>query len=289
MNVQKALILGGKSGLLGQALFHTMGADRWEIICPEKNEVDWFNPALTDEYIQDHKVKFIFNTMAYTQVDQAECDRKNAFKYNAALPSVLGRVCRLRNIYLIHYSTDFVFNGKKSTPYTTRDTPGSRSVYGQTKLEGEKALLAEPWEKLLIIRTAWLFGPFKTNFVDKIINLAKDKDNLNVVHDQVGSPTYTLDLASHSLRLVDKGTSGVFHLVNKGRASWCELASESIRCAGLSCRVTPVTSSEYPQKAPRPAYSVLDCSKFSMVTGSTPRSWIQALREYIYHYQESRN
>jgi len=286
MKKKKALVLGGKTGLAGQALAHVMKNKEWEVTCPGRKDIDIFNARELDEYVQDNKIEFIFNTVAYTRVDQAEDEEQSALKLNKELPFVLEKVCRRRDIYLIHYSTDFVFDGKKDTPYTTKDVPSSKSIYGRTKLKGEKILLSSPRDKLIIIRTAWLFGPFKTNFVDKVISLAHEKNNLNIVHDQVGSPTYTLDLAEYSLKLVDKETSGLFHLVNKGQASWCELASEAIRCAGLYCRVTPIPSAEYPQKAARPCYSVLDCSKYSLVTGSTPRPWIKSLREYIYNYQQ---
>jgi len=282
----KALILGGKTGLLGQALAHVMAGKKWEVVCPDRNDIDIFNADQLDAFIQDNRIEFVFNTVGYTRVEQAEDDQDSALRMNRKLPSVLGKVCRDRNIYLIHYSTDFVFDGKKNTPYTTEDIPSSQSTYGRTKLEGEKVLLSDPWEKLLIIRTAWLFGPFKINFVDRIISLAREKENINVVHDQVGSPTYTIDLAKYSLKLVSKETSGLFHLANKGQATWCELASEVIRCAGLYCKITPIPSGEYPQKAPRPSYSVLDCSKYCMVTGSSPRPWIQSLRDYVYHYQQ---
>jgi dTDP-4-dehydrorhamnose reductase len=286
MKKKKALILGGKTGLLGQALAHVMDQDKWDVVCTGRKDLDVFNVSRLDEFVGDSKIEFIFNTIAYTRVDQAEDEQQAAQKLNKKLPSVLGEVCRRRNIYLIHYSTDFVFDGKKNTPYTTEDKPSSQSVYGKTKLEGEKVLLSNSWDELIIIRTSWLFGPFKTNFVDKIINLAREKNSLDIVHDQVGSPTYSIDLAKYSLELVDKETSGLFHLANKGQATWCELAAEAIRCAGLYCRVKPIPSGEYPQKAARPHYSVLDCSKYSMVTGKTPRPWIKSLRDYVYHYQQ---
>ena len=282
----KALILGGKTGLLGQALAHIIKMKKMDSVCPARNDLDIFNARQLDDFIREKGIDIVFNTIAYTKVDQAEDDQDLADKLNQTLPALLGKVCRRNNIFLIHYSTDFVFDGRKNSPYTTSDEASSNSVYGRTKLEGEKALFSDPWDKLIVIRTAWLFGPFKTNFVDKILSLARQKDNLNIVHDQVGSPTYTIDLAEHTLKLVDKETCGLFHLVNKGQASWCELASEAIKCAGLYCKTTPVPSEEYPQKAKRPAYSVLDCSKYSMVTGSTPRPWVQSLHDYVYHYQQ---
>ncbi|WP_028575454.1 dTDP-4-dehydrorhamnose reductase [Desulfonatronovibrio hydrogenovorans] len=285
MSDMKALILGGKSGLLGQALDQVLQKHEWQTMCPDRNELDVFNSSSLTEYIEKNRVRIVFNAIAYTMVDQAEEEDESAYDLNRKLPAVLGKVCKSSNIGLVHFSSDFVFDGKKNTPYTTEDSPNPQSVYGKSKYEGEKVLLSKPWDKLLVIRTAWLFGPFKTNFVDKIISLARKKDSLNVVHDQVGSPTYTLDLARYTLNLVNKQTSGLYHLANKGRASWCELASEAIKCAGLYCRINPIQSSEYPQKANRPPYSVLDCSKYNMVTGKSPRPWIQSLRDYIYHYQ----
>jgi dTDP-4-dehydrorhamnose reductase len=286
MEKKKALILGGKTGLLGQALAHVLNRKKWDILCPGRKDLDVFNTSQLDEFVADSGIEYIFNAIAYTRVDQAEEEQQPALELNKKLPSILADVCRRRNIYLIHYSTDFVFDGCKNTPYTTNDPPSSQSVYGRTKLEGEKVLFSKPWDKLMVIRTSWLFGPFKTNFVDRIITLAREKNTLNVVHDQVGSPTYSIDLAEYSRDLVDKETSGLFHLANRGQATWCELAAEAIRCAGLYCRVNPIPSSQYPQKATRPSYSVLDCSKYSLITGKTPRPWIKSLRDYVYHYQQ---
>jgi dTDP-4-dehydrorhamnose reductase len=140
--------------------------------------------------------------------------------------------------------------------------------------------------RLLIIRTAWLFGPYRINFVDRIIELAGEKASLNVVHDQIGSPTLTSDLAQHTRELVNSGGEGIYHLVNTGKASWCELAAETVACMGLACRIQAIPSREYPQKAERPAYSVLDTTAFTRTTGRTPRPWIKALRSYLFEKEE---
>lgn len=137
-------------------------------------------------------------------------------------------------------------------------------------------------DDLLIIRTAWLFGPGKMNFVAKILTLAHERESLSVVHDQLGSPTYTPDLAEHTLDLLEHDARGLFHLSNSGHASWCELAAEAVAAEGLDCHVDPVPTSAYPTKATRPAYSVLDISAFTELTGITPRPWPQALREYVH-------
>ncbi|MFW5838103.1 MAG: SDR family oxidoreductase, partial [Desulfovibrionaceae bacterium] len=168
-------------------------------------------------------------------------------------------------------------------PYTVQDAPRPLCVYGESKLAGERALLDSGHDNILIIRTAWLFGPGKMNFVRKMLDLAAQRDSLSVVHDQTGSPTYTKDLADHSLRLLDSGEHGVFHLVNAGKATWCELAQEAIRIAGLDCLVEPIPSSAFPQKAKRPEYSVLDTSRYAGSTGAAPRGWDKALRDYVFH------
>ncbi len=281
-----ALIPGGRKGMLGQALTQVMLGEGWATLTPGKKELDLFDQRKVEEFVKLHQVDLVANTVAYTDVDGAEEDQQEAFRLNRDLPVILGRACREMDICLMHYSTDFVFDGRKNTPYTTEDQTGALNIYGKSKLQGEKVLLDQGWDKLLIIRTAWLFGPFKTNFVHKILNLARKRKSIRIVYDQVGSPTNTTDLARYSLKLFKKQTSGVYHVVNKGQASWCELATESINSAGLNCRVVPIPSSEYPQKARRPAYSVLDCSKFSMVTGVSPKSWVQALRDYIYYYED---
>ncbi|MDQ7031289.1 MAG: dTDP-4-dehydrorhamnose reductase [Desulfonauticus sp.] len=278
----KALVLGGKTGLLGQDIVEVLKKEGWEVIAPSREELNIFSSQELYSYIKDNEVDFVFNTIAYTQVEKAEEEPKKAFELNKVFPKIVGNVCKELDVYLIHYSTDFVFDGQKETPYEDTDEPHPLNVYGQTKLEGEKVLLEIPDLEVLIIRTAWLFGRGKLNFVSKILNLAKNKSSLNVVHDQVGSPTYTLDLARYSLALLHKKSTGIFHVVNAGQASWCELAQEAVNCLGLACQIIPISSKDFPQKAKRPAYSVLSINKFVQTTGIQPRSWIQALREYLY-------
>ncbi len=285
MTEKKALVLGGKTGLLGQALTHVLNTQGWDTLCPGRKDLDVFDQDAVNDYCDANQPTHIFNTIAYTQVDQAEEDQKQAVQLNTTLPVLLTRLARARDLCILHYSTDFVFDGKKTTPYEINDPTHPLSVYGQTKLEGEQGVMALGWEKTLIIRSAWLFGPFKTNFVDTIIELAQGRDSLGIIHDQIGSPTYTLDLACHTLELLQSGASGIYHLANSGQASWCELAAEAIACAGIPCHARAIASADYPQKATRPAHSVLDCSGFIQKTGITPRSWIQALRAYLFNQE----
>jgi dTDP-4-dehydrorhamnose reductase len=278
----KALVLGGRTGLLGQALAATLSAKGWEVHCPSRGEIDLFGQAAVTSYLERMEIAFLFNTVAYTQVDRAEEERNEAFRLNRSLPVMLGRSAAAAGTVLVHYSTDFVFDGRKDVPYTETDEPNPQSVYGKSKLAGERALLELDLPGLLILRTAWLFGPGKINFVDRIIELAREREQLNVVHDQVGSPTFTEDLAQHSLNLVTAGARGIFHVVDTGKASWCELASETVSCMGLSCRIQAIATKDYPQKAKRPPYSVLETSALAAATGRAPRPWVKALRSYLF-------
>lgn len=284
--MRSAVVLGGKTGLLGQALCMAMTRRGWTVHAPGRADLDLFDRPAVEDYLTRTGADILFNTVAYTKVDQAEDEPSEAARLNRQLPLVLGQAARNAGVRLVHYSTDFVFNGRKTTPYTTEDQPDPRSVYGSTKLQGERELLALGLPGLIIIRTSWLFGPCKINFVTRILELAAARPELSVVHDQVGSPSYTPDLAANSLALVESGAAGLFHLANSGQASWCELAAEAVRGADLPCRVKPITSAQYPQKAVRPAYSVLDLSKFTAATGITPRPWLQALREFLFSRED---
>jgi dTDP-4-dehydrorhamnose reductase len=276
-----ALVLGGRTGLLGMALCAALEAAGWRAEATGRPGAEDFDKERLAGRIQACGARAVFNTWAHTQVDKAEDEPDEARRLNAVLPEIVGRACARAGATLVHYSTDFVFGGKADTPHGEDDPTAPESVYGRTKLEGEKALLALDPPGLIIIRTAWLFGPGKKNFVRTMLDLCRRTNCVSVVHDQVGSPTFTPDLAKYSLALVAKGARGVFHVVNSGEASWCELASEALRMAGVPCAVTPVTSAEYPQRAKRPAYSALSTARFTQATGLTPRPWVQAVRDYV--------
>lgn len=282
MSANKAVVLGGRTGLLGQSLVRALTGAGWAVTPLGRADVDIFDSGSLGALLDREECGALFNTVAYTQVDKAEDEPGEAYRLNGKLPELLGKLARPRGIRLVHYSTDFVFDGRADMPYAPEAPTNPLSVYGKSKLEGERALLALDVPGLLIIRTSWLFGPGKANFVQKILDLAKTRDHLDVVHDQVGSPTYTPDLARNSVALVRAGGSGIHHLACSGQASWCELASEAVAAAGLHCSVRPITTDQYPTKARRPAYSVLDLTKFTAATGIKPRPWVQCLREYVF-------
>lgn len=276
----RILLLGGKTGLLGQALKKACDRRNWSTLCLGRHD-DLFNAPALHRLITDERITAIINTVAYTQVDKAEKQPEEAARLNADLPEILGKVAVSCAVPLVHYSTDFVFDGAKGSPYLPTDSPNPQSVYGQTKLEGEQRLLALGPQHVLILRTAWLFGPDKTNFVHKILGLARKHDRLTIVHDQIGSPSCTTDVSEYCAALIEKQARGRYHVVNAGQASWYELTAQAVKLAGISCRVEPIASADFPQQAKRPPYSVLDHTDFEQTAGITPRPWQEALAEYI--------
>lgn len=277
---KKALVLGG-SGLLGQALVQTLKKNNYEVIAPSHKELDVRDVHALEKYILSCSPIQVYNAVAYTAVDKAEDDVENALALNRTLPLALGRIVKNTGIYLVHFSTDFVFNGKQSSPYDEDCKPAPLSVYGSSKLEGEKALFSLNPEHFCIVRTAWLFGHGRKNFVRTILERCALQGSVNVVHDQIGSPTYSVDLAEYSVALAEHNGHGLFHIVNAGSASWCELAAEAARISGCNCPVHPISHEEYPARAIRPAYSVLCTKRFTETTGIIPRSWPLALADYL--------
>ena len=284
---RKALVLGGRTGLLGQALVNALTTAGWEVSTAGRPTLDPLNMDALEACIDEAAPEIIFNTVAWTQVDLAEDQEEAAFALNRALPAQLGRIVRQRDLYLVHYSTDFVFNGRKGAPYEETDEPGPLGVYGKSKLAGEQALIQYCPEHCCIVRTAWLFGPGRKNFITAILDRCAREGSVKVVHDQVGSPTYAPDLAEASLRLVGARATGIVHVANSGRASWCEFAAKAVSLAGLPCSVRAITSADYPLKAARPAYSALSSARYTELTGHHMRPWPQALRDYIFQHVPS--
>jgi dTDP-4-dehydrorhamnose reductase len=279
----KIVILGGTTGLLGQAMANAARIGGYEVITTGRRDFDPTDSKALTAFIDETAPDIVCNTIAYTMVDKAEEEEEEALLLNRVLPCSLGRIIKERPaIHLMHFSTDFVFNGRKIGTYTEEDETNPLSAYGRSKLEGEKALLRLDLEKFSIVRTAWLFRPGKKNFISTILDLCHQGKSLTVVHDQIGSPTYTVDLAAYCLNLIEKNGRGFFHITNSGQDSWCEFASEAVRLAQVECPIAPIPSKEYPQKAVRPAFSALSTAKFTEVTGIAPRPWPQALADYIY-------
>lgn len=278
---QRIAVLGGRNGLLGQALTRTLGRAEAFPLPLSREDCDILDPLSVERWLDRHDPDMLINTAAYTQVDLAEDEPEKAFALNGSAPPLLATLAARRSIPFVHYSTDFVFNGRKKSPYTEYDEPDAMSVYGVSKADGERGLLKLGYDKTLIIRISWLFGPGRTNFVKKILGLADAHPTLTVVNDQVGSPSYAPDIAENTVHLLTKKATGIFHLANSGNTSWHGLANTAVNLSGKDCFVKPVPSSAYPTKAARPSYSVLDLSKFTRTTGVTPRRWEDALKQYV--------
>ena len=230
-------------------------------------------------FVKPEKYQAVINCAAYTAVDNAEDEEDLAYKINVEGPKNLA----LTGVPLVHISTDYVFDGRSCVPYKEDDVPNPKSAYGRTKLAGEQAVL-EVADTAVIIRTAWLYSEFGNNFVKTMRRLGAEKDSLNVVFDQVGTPTYAKDLAQAIVNILPQiktGTKEVYHFSNEGVCSWYDFAVDIMKKSNLKCNILPIESSQYPTKATRPFYSVLNKAKIRAKCGVENRHWQQALQECI--------
>ncbi len=251
------LLVTGARGQLGTAL-QNMLQDRALYI--DRTELDLTDETSVREYLAGNRFDYIINCAAYTAVDHAESDEENARKVNALAPLYLARYGQ----NIIHVSTDYVFDGTNCKPYNETDKPNPQSVYGRTKLEGEQNILNNA-TTAVIFRTAWLYSPHGSNFVKTMRRLGAEKECLNVVFDQIGSPTNAYDLAAaivHALPQIRTGEKEIYHFTNEGVCSWYDFAREIMEQSKLPCRVCPIESKNYPTPAIRPHYSVLNKAKF---------------------------
>ena len=274
----KALIVGGK-GLLGTNIAPLFQQNFDLTIC----DIDTWD--ITDResgksHIEKYRPDVLINLAAITDVDGCEDKRELAEKVNADGAGIVADLCREHNVRFVHISTDYVFDGKKTVPYKENDPTNPMSVYGTTKLLGERAVF-ENNPSSLIIRAQWLYGKGGENFITKVVKIAQQSGTLRVVNDQRGSPTYTKDLAEPLIALIEKGKPGIYHLANSGSCTWFDFAREIFTLLKMDVSITPISSAELERKAPRPSYSVFDMWKFQKDTGLKMRPWQEALREYL--------
>ncbi|MFO1261038.1 MAG: dTDP-4-dehydrorhamnose reductase [Sphingomonadaceae bacterium] len=277
----KALITGA-NGQLGWSLQQTAPAGA-ELICTDVAELDICDAAAVDAFVAQHKPDLILNAAAYTAVDKAESEEALALRINAEAVANLAAAARSHNARLVHVSTDFVFDGVSGVPYAPDAVPAPVSAYGRTKLAGEQAA----GTSALIVRTAWVYAPKGHNFVRTMLRLMAERDEVRVVADQIGTPTYAPDLAAALWALAEKGVTGIHHYTDSGAASWYDFAvaiQEEGLAAGLLNRavpVIPIATSDYPTPATRPHYSVLDkASTFAALGGPAPH-WRTNLRKML--------
>lgn len=245
-------------------------------------ELDITDQKAVADFVESNNIDGIVNCAAYTAVDKAEGNRQLCTALNTEAPAYLAAAIEQRGGWLVQISTDYVFNGTNHTPYVETETPCPDSVYGSTKLAGELAA-SKFCKRTMIIRTAWLYSTFGNNFVKTMLRLGKEKKELGVIFDQIGTPTYARDLAATIMTAIEKGIKpGAYHFSNEGVISWYDFTKAIHRIAGIkTCQVRPLHTSEYPTPAKRPAYSVLDKTKIKETYGIEIPYWEDSLEECI--------
>lgn len=245
-------------------------------------ELDICDEQAINRFVTDNEIDIIVNCAAYTAVDKAEDNPELCDKLNHIAPGYLARAVQSRNAAIIQISTDYVFDGTAHVPYTEKEPTCPNSVYGTTKLAGEQVVMAQ-CTNAMIIRTAWLYSTFGNNFVKTMIRLGKERESLGVVFDQIGTPTYAEDLARAIYAAINQGiVPGIYHFSNEGVCSWYDFTIAIHRIAGITaCKVRPLHTDEYPAKAPRPNYSVLDKTKIKTTFGIEIPHWEESLTKCI--------
>ena len=280
----KALIAGA-AGQLARSLVEC-APEAVELVVPDEAAFDLTAPEKMREMLEHFRPDWVINTAAYTAVDRAEFESEAAFAINAEGAARLAELCAANDIRLLHVSTDYVFDGNASRPWKPEDTPHPLGVYGKSKLEGEFRI-RERLPAATIVRTAWLYSRHGGNFVKTMLDLLAARDEVTVVADQVGAPTWAANLARVLWAFLARPAAGIFHYTDAGVASWYDFAvaiAEEGAAAGLlkePARVVPTDTASFPRPAPRPAWSVLDCRSTYAYTGLAPEHWRVALRRML--------
>lgn len=275
------IMLFGAQGQLGLDIQDVCQLhDATELKSFSRDDVDISDTPQLEKAISSFEPDYIINSAAYTKVDQAEEEKELAMKINADAVKQLGRISDENGAVLLHVSTDYVFNGEKNTPYGEEEECQPIGYYGETKLQGERALMALNASSA-IIRTSWLYSSRRQNFLRTMVRLGNDRDELSVVFDQVGTPTYARDLATTLVNMALSGYSPdgceVFHFGNEGVCSWYDFAAAIMNIGGINCQVKPIESKDFPTKTKRPPYSVLNKTKIKKTFGFDIRHWQEAL------------
>lgn len=277
------ILVTGCNGQLGNEIqLLEKGNGKHVFFNTDVNELDITDENAINAFVDANNIEGIINCAAYTAVDKAESNEALCHTLNATAPGYLAAAMGKRGGWMVQVSTDYVFDGTKHTPYSETDPTCPDSVYGRTKLEGEQ-LVRQHCERAMIVRTAWLYSIFGNNFVKTMIRLGKEKTELGVIFDQIGTPTYARDLAVAIMTAVEKGiTPGIYHFSNEGVTSWYDFTKAIHRIAGISgCHVRPIHTEEYPTPARRPHYSVLDKTKIKATYNIEVPYWEESLAECI--------
>lgn len=286
--VQKNILVTGSNGQLGNEIRRISAnhENNFRFFFTDVAELDITDLKTVDSFIKENNIKYIINCAAYTAVDKAEDDVDLCYKINRDAVANLGLAATNNNAKVIHISTDYVYDGTANKPYVETDTVNPQSVYGKSKQEGEAELLKACADSI-IIRTAWLYSIFGNNFVKTMIKLGKERETLNVVADQRGTPTYGTDLAKTIVKILDFSEAngfkpGIYHYSNEGATTWYDFTLAIHKEAGINtCKVNPITTEQYPVKATRPKYSVLDKTKIKSTFNLTIPKWEESLNNCI--------
>ena len=279
----KTILVTGANGQLGNSIcLKANQHPQYKFLFTDVDTLDITDAAAVKAMVKDNQVNYILNCAAYTAVDKAEDNEDLCRRLNCDAVHVLGEAAREANAKIIHVSTDYVFSGTNYRPYKETDDTRPVSAYGRTKLAGEEALV-KVCPDAVIIRTAWLYSEFGNNFVKTVLRLGKERDQLGFVFDQAGTPTYAGDLAEAILTVVtadEKGTfvPGIYHYSNEGVCSWYDFTVKVLQIAGIECNVRPIETKDYPTRAVRPPYSVLNKGKIKETYGITIPHWEESLR-----------
>ncbi|PYK38155.1 MAG: dTDP-4-dehydrorhamnose reductase [Verrucomicrobia bacterium] len=280
------IVILGAGGRLGSALMREY-REKFDVTGFNHAQLDLSDHAQLREKLGTCDIDLVINTAAFANVDLCETQREEAFRINAEAPRVLAEICRDKNAKLIHFSTDYVFDGEKREPYTEDDVAKPISVYGESKWEGEKLVLQTHGH--LVVRVSWVFGPDRPSFIDGMIKRARESDQVDAIADKISTPTYTRDIAQALPQFFDSDVpGGILHFASSGECSWQEYAQWAIDCChaeGVPLKATTVEPRRMSDMknwiAPRPVYSVLSTAKYTALTGIAPRSWRDVVGDYV--------
>lgn len=277
------LLVTGSSGQLGQCLRQLL-LSATDISCyfAAREDLDITNSDELQRFFSDHNFDYCINTAAYTNVEKAESEQKEAFLINAEGAYSLAKACKKHNVVLLHISTDYVFDGMAKTPYQEQDPTNPLNVYGASKLKGEQHI-GDTWNKHFIIRTSWLYSQYGQNFLNSMLQFAKQKKALTITTQQKGTPTNANDLAQMLVTIIKTGNAryGVYHFSNQGEATWYDFAKAIFKATGEIDTVNLAKTEHYATFAKRPSYSVLNCNKLKDTLGITYRNWEDSLKQII--------
>jgi len=289
--MSRNILVTGGNGQLGSEIRVLSSNSNDNFFFTDVAELDITNIDAIKAFAETNQIDTIINCAAYTAVDKAEEDQELANKVNHLAVKYLSEVAKANGIALVHVSTDYVFDGKNYRPYLESDPTSPNGVYGQTKLDGEKAMMELNPKNSLIIRTAWVYSSFGANFVKTMLKLGKDRDQLTVIYDQVGSPTYARDLAQAILDIVPQLQSDsveIYNYSNEGVLSWYDFAKEIMKMAKVDCNILPIETKDYPTPATRPHYSLLNKAKIKEKFNITIPYWKDSLDSCLKELGERR-